>query len=218
MAKAPAFQLYSNDFLVDTLDWSIEEMGIYTRLLFYQWTNGNLPDDEKRLARIAGCGTQKFIANSKKVLSKFVKSSEGFLQNERMELTRQQQSQFIESQREKGKKRAAKRWEGHIATAIPRLQPKDKPKNGSSTSTSSSLKDNKNIYGEFVELSEDENKKLQEKFNSKYQEVIDIFNLKIGSMTLKEWRKKHKSDYSTILYWDRQGWIFSDKKQGEYFV
>jgi len=218
MAKAPAFQLYSNDFLVDTLDWSIEEMGIYTRLLFYQWTNGNLPDDEKRLARIAGCGTQKFIANSKKVLSKFVKSSEGFLQNERMELTRQQQSQFIESQREKGKKRAAKRWEGHIATAIPRLQPKDKPKNGSSTSTSSSLKDNKNIYGEFVELSEDENKKLQEKFNSKYQEVIEIFNLKIGSMTLKEWRKKHKSDYSTILYWDRQGWIFSDKKQGEYFV
>jgi uncharacterized protein YdaU (DUF1376 family) len=144
MNKSPAFQMYSNDFLVDTLDWSIEEIGIYTRLLFYQWTNGSIPDDTKRLARIAGCGTQKFIANSKKVLSKFVKINEGYLQNERMEFERLKQAQYIENQREKGKKRAEERWTGHIAVATKRLQPEGKPKNASSSSSSlkeTSLKD-----------------------------------------------------------------------------
>jgi uncharacterized protein YdaU (DUF1376 family) len=198
--KAPAFQLYSNDFLVDTLDWSIEEMGIYTRLLFYQWTNGSLPDDEKRLARIAGCGTNKFIANSKKVLSKFVKSSEGFLQNERMELTRQQQSQFIESQREKGKKRAAKRWEGHIATAIPRLQPEDKPKNGSSSSTSSSIKNNKkNIIG-IPPKTEDVRGYCSERNNGiNAEQFFDYYESRgwmIGKNKMKDWK-------AAIRTWER---------------
>jgi phage replication O-like protein O len=76
----------------------------------------------------------------------------------------------------------------------------------------------KKHYGEFVELSEKEYEKLEEKFNSKTQEIIDIFNTKIGSKGLKSWRKDHASDFYTILNWDRQGWIFSKEKQGEWFV
>ena len=51
MNKAPAFQLYSNDFLVDTMAWSAFEVGIYIRLLLYQWTNESIPEDPERLAR-----------------------------------------------------------------------------------------------------------------------------------------------------------------------
>ncbi len=51
MSKAPAFQLYAADFYMDTNTWSIEEIGIYTRLLFSEWVNGPLPNDETRLAR-----------------------------------------------------------------------------------------------------------------------------------------------------------------------
>lgn len=95
--KAPAFQLYSNDFLVDTLDWSIDEVGIYTRLLFYQWTNGKLPSDHERLARIAGCSLKKFDHNWKNVSPKFVQNSEGYLQNLRLEEEREKQRKYSES-------------------------------------------------------------------------------------------------------------------------
>lgn len=64
----------------------------------------------------------------------------------------------------------------------------------------------KTKYGEFVELSDDEYQKLQNKF-SNLSDIIDFFNLKIGSKGLKQWRKDHASDYMTILYWDRQGYI-----------
>ena len=39
MGKTPAFQLYAADFYMDTNSWSIDEIGIYTRLLFSEWVN-----------------------------------------------------------------------------------------------------------------------------------------------------------------------------------
>ena len=101
---------------------------------------------------------------------------------------------------------------------LPKMVTKLEPKKVHSKEKKETIQKKKDIYGEFVELELEENKKLQDKFGSKYQEVIEIFNLKIESKGLKEWRKDHKSDYATILLWDRKGWIFSEKKQGEYFV
>lgn len=146
--KAPAFQLYSNDFLVDTLDWSIEEIGIYTRLLFFQWANGCIPNDTERLARIAGCHTQKFIPNWKKVSSKFVQKDEGFLYNVRLEETRIEQEEFKEKAIESGKLGAEKRWKDHIKKdSNPISNPISNP-NGEniallSSSSSSSIKEKK---------------------------------------------------------------------------
>ena len=220
MSKAPAFQLYSNDFLVDTLDWTIEEMGIYTRLLFFQWTNGSIPDDPVRLARIAGCGTKKFIHNSNRPLTKFVPIGNGYLQNERLEKTRQEQSQYIEMQREKGKKRAEKMWEGHIATATKRLQPEVQPKDSSSSSSSSSIKNKrKRVYihsqkisfGNIL-LTPEEHEKLKLKYNSHLDDVLNFINLKIESKGISEWRKQYKSDYATILVWDKKGYLPESNK------
>ncbi len=46
--KAPAFQLFAADALVDTASWTVDEVGIYFRLLMTEWVNGPLPNDEAR--------------------------------------------------------------------------------------------------------------------------------------------------------------------------
>lgn len=135
MSKAPAFQLYVNDFDSDTAAWSCEEIGIYMRLLFYQWVNGSIPDDPARMARICRIGLRTFLIRWASIQVKFIPTGEGQLQNARLEKTRLEQSQYIEMQREKGRKRAAKMWEGHIAAAINRLQPEDSSSSSSLTTT-----------------------------------------------------------------------------------
>lgn len=107
MNKSPAFQLYSNDFYVDTTDWSPEEVGVYTRLLLVEWSNGPLPNDLDRLARIAGQTPKKFRHNWIYVSTKFVQNGEGKLINLRLEQTREEQRKYSESRSNNVKKR----WE-----------------------------------------------------------------------------------------------------------
>jgi uncharacterized protein YdaU (DUF1376 family) len=204
MSKAPAFQLYSNDFLVDTLDWSIEEIGIYTRLLFYQWANGSIPDDPKRMARIAGCGTNKFIGNSKKVLMKFVKNSEGFLQNLRLEETRKEQIENHIKAVESGTYGANKRWEFHIKKdSTPISNPNSK---NIALHSSSSLTTKKEIYKE-KRLQVPTGKHLPDfiekiKCNPAYQH-IDIENelSKMDAWLSLPKNSKRKKTPSFILNW-----------------
>lgn len=54
MSKAPAFQFYAGDFFVDTISWSLEEIGAYARLLSLEWANGPLENDPKKLAQSVG--------------------------------------------------------------------------------------------------------------------------------------------------------------------
>ena len=149
--KNPAFPLYSNDFLVDTLDWTIEEIGIYVRLLFYQWTNGSLPNDDNRLSRIAGCGVKKFRNNFKKCSPKFILNGQGKLQNKRLEEVRKEQEEYREKQMIAGKVGAEIRWKDHIKKdGNPNGDPISKPnsKNIALQSSSSSSIKEKNIYKE----------------------------------------------------------------------
>jgi len=110
MTEAPAFQLYSADFYVDTNEWSVDEVGIYTRLLLSQWSNKSLPDNITRLARIAGCSPQKFQKAWGQIAIKFTKNGDGRLQNPRLEREREKQQKYRELQAEKGKRGAEKRW------------------------------------------------------------------------------------------------------------
>jgi uncharacterized protein YdaU (DUF1376 family) len=134
MKNAPAFQLYAADFYMDTASWPVEEVGMYTRLLFYQWVNGSIPSDVEKIARIAGCiSGRKWSANVARMWSnichKFATLPDGNLANLRLEESRQKQNKFIESQRE----RANKRWNKDDAGALPWHIPK--PCSSSSSST-----------------------------------------------------------------------------------
>ncbi len=57
-------------------------------------------------------------------------------------------------------------------------------------------------------MTKDEYEKLVDKFTAETViDVIEFFDLKIASKGVGQWRKDHKSDYATILYWERNGWI-----------
>jgi uncharacterized protein YdaU (DUF1376 family) len=97
--KAPAFQTYAADYYMDTAHWTIDEVGIYQRLLLFEWVNGPLPDDEKRLARIAGCSVKKFQKGWTTISVKFILFGTCQLQNKRLEQTREIQHKYSESRR-----------------------------------------------------------------------------------------------------------------------
>jgi uncharacterized protein YdaU (DUF1376 family) len=58
MSKTPFMPLWVSDFLGDTLDLDASEIGAYMLLLMAQWNRdgGSLPDDGKKLQRVARCG------------------------------------------------------------------------------------------------------------------------------------------------------------------
>ena len=110
MSKAPAFQLYSADYFMDTGEWSIQEIGIYTRLLLFEWVNGDLPNEPERLSRLSGCTQKIFKKYWLTVSQKFTLNSSGRLTNLRLEEERIKQQKYRELQAEKGKIGAKHRW------------------------------------------------------------------------------------------------------------
>jgi uncharacterized protein YdaU (DUF1376 family) len=108
MSKPPAYQYYASDFEKGTANFTIEEVGIYQRLLNFEWTDGSLPDDIKELSLICRCTVKKFSTYWPKVGKKFNKNAEGRLTNERMEFERGKQSAYREKQSQNAKLRYGK--------------------------------------------------------------------------------------------------------------
>jgi uncharacterized protein YdaU (DUF1376 family) len=134
MANPPAFQMYAADFLVDTSDWTVDEIGIYLRLLLNEWVNGKLPNEHKRLARIAGVSLQKFQKRWRNIEQKFVINGDGFLYNRRLEEEREKQVLW----REKSKLGGIKSGENRRRVVEPPNEPNHEPNANSSSSSSSS--------------------------------------------------------------------------------
>jgi len=133
MSKAPAFQTYAADFYMDTNSWTIEEVGVYQRLLLTQWVNGSLPDDPVKLARIAGCSVKKLHQVWGIISKKLIPNGNGQLINKRLEEVRNIQLNYSESRRKNVMKRYEQQptYEGtHVLDM----------NHSSSSSSSSSLK------------------------------------------------------------------------------
>lgn len=137
MNKSPAFQLYSNDFLVGTMGMSDEEVGVYMKMLCLQWDRGSLPNDAVSI---------KKLINSKRVpseivMSKFQKGDDGFRRNARLEKERQKQTDFRDSRVKAGSQGGKKKAENAIAnssTATILLDEKSKQNLALQSSSSSS--------------------------------------------------------------------------------
>lgn len=114
MGKAPAFQFYASDFLTGTNEMTVDEVGIYIRLLATSWDKGPLPMEPSRLARVAGADIDRFIPAWQVVRKKWKKTKAGYV-NERLEMQRGEREAFAAKQAEK----ANKRWNSN-ATAQPR--------------------------------------------------------------------------------------------------
>lgn len=100
---SPAFQLYPADFLVGTADMTPEEVGVFIRLLCYQWSKEGLPDNDGKLAALAGCHGNAIAS----VRHKFRMCEDGKLRNDRMEKVRSEQTEY----RAKQAQNATKGWE-----------------------------------------------------------------------------------------------------------
>lgn len=217
--KSPAFQLYAADFYMDTAEWTATEVGVYFRLLLHEWVNGSLPANNSALARIAGVDHRNMQKMwSVAIAKKFIMDSAGRYINERLEKTRLEQSKYIESQREKGRHRAAKMWEGHIAAATKRLQPEDSSSSSSSTSltttTTTKTKKREDIvtklpFGRFVKLTQEEYDRLLSEWGiDKLTTGINKLDYSINT------GKKYVDHNLTLRNWDRRGYFGGSNGDG----
>jgi uncharacterized protein YdaU (DUF1376 family) len=104
-----------------------EEFGVYWRLVCHSWNKGGLPNDDKRLALMAGQCSGNAVAYAK---TKFDVGPDGLLRNARLEKVRAEQQNYSKMQSDK----AHLRWDAqhlkkngspnHDAGALPVHVPK----------------------------------------------------------------------------------------------
>lgn len=104
--KPPSFDFFPDDFIAGTYHLPAEAVGIYVRLLCYQWNNGSIPADETELARVAGVDADAMRTHMRTVMLKFTPDECGGLQNARLEREREHKLSVIE----KSKAAADSRW------------------------------------------------------------------------------------------------------------
>jgi len=106
-------------FLSETQGWSLSEIGVYMRLLAYQWTHGALPNDTQRLCKTCGIDHGNFRKLwEPMVIRMFEKNGDGLLRNPRLEVAREKQAKYLERQSNAGKERAKQRY-GNVVQLKP---------------------------------------------------------------------------------------------------
>lgn len=104
----PYFPFYVSDFDGDTRHMSVESIGIYIRLLIFQWINGKIPANNLMMVRIAGCPTDQFrLCWDTEVGNCFEQFDDGagpYYKNKRLEIERQKVLAGVEQRRQAGKK------------------------------------------------------------------------------------------------------------------
>ena len=94
----PAFSFYAQDFLTGVIYLTNEEVGIYVKMIAKQWTDKKVP--KKRLKMLIGYEWEELSSELKE---KFVDKGD-YVINKRLEKERIKKSNFIERQKENGKK------------------------------------------------------------------------------------------------------------------
>ena len=105
----PYVPWYHGDFLRSTNGWPLMSQAIYWKLLCAQWEQGPLPNNPEWLARIAGCAQSEFDAAWGTIVSKFVLSNAGLI-NERMAEHAANYAAFRRKQAENGRKGGRSTW------------------------------------------------------------------------------------------------------------
>lgn len=96
MSKAPpAFQFYPGDFLEGSAEMTLEETGLYIRLLCRQWITGSVPSDAARAATLAQTTVDTFERLWPVVGQKFESGTDGRLRNARLEAERRTATRMV---------------------------------------------------------------------------------------------------------------------------
>jgi uncharacterized protein YdaU (DUF1376 family) len=151
---SPAFQFYAAEYLADehVQVMSLEEEGIYIRLMAYCWREGSIPSDMDKLSRLIGKGGS--TSSISVVLERFNQhpTEEGRMVHSRLEKERQKQAKWREKSSEGGKKSAEARSQkpkNENKRRVVEPKPNQSAKGGdtlqSSSSSSSSIESKENI-------------------------------------------------------------------------
>lgn len=97
---------------------TLEERGAYITLLAWSWERGGVPNDMKRLAVILGADLEQTRTVLDEVLKRWYLDDVGAWRNRRLELVRETQKTFSQSQADKGKRGAQTRWGRRAADKI----------------------------------------------------------------------------------------------------
>lgn len=121
--SAPFLPLYVGDYLRDTRSLTAEQHGAYLLLLMSMWNaGGELPDDDRKLARYASCTPARWARIRPEVIE-FFDVLDGVLTHKRlgMELEKAQEKSIIraKSGSRGGAAKALKDKEARLANAMP---------------------------------------------------------------------------------------------------
>lgn len=106
------FKFFVNDFLIGTSFMTAAEVGVYIRMLCYQWDKGYLPNNIDTLNLMFGAEV------TQSVLDKFVINENGLI-NTRLDDERKQAFSKVEKLTSNGKKGSTKRWAGETFETQP---------------------------------------------------------------------------------------------------
>ena len=158
MAKNPAVNFYTSDFLTGTAFMSNEQVGAYIRLLSYQHQYGRLTEEQVLT-----------ITKDEQVLSKFKRDKKGNFYNERMEFEIEKKKKYSES-RSKNRLNSTKKEESKIKTYDKDMKNICKTYEKHMENENENININKNIIDY-----------LNNKLNSKYKYSTKITKEKINA-------------------------------------
>lgn len=116
MSETPFMQLYVSDFIGDTLALSTEQVGAYLLALMAMWNaGGELPDDDRKLARITRLSVKKWLA-ARPDIEPFFTVSGGTWRSERL-------TKELQKARSKSESRAYAGAKGVEAKALKSKKP-----------------------------------------------------------------------------------------------
>ena len=102
----PSFDFFPDDFIGGTYHLSPTVVGIYLRLLCWQWSHGEIPKDESNCSRVCGCSLDEWRDAWRDLESKFPKSLDGTRRNDRLNNEREHKTRI----RETNAKNGSRRW------------------------------------------------------------------------------------------------------------
>ena len=104
----PSFDLYPDDLVAGTMHLHPICMGMYMRLLCFQWSHGSIPSDRRQLMQITGALPEELDEHLPTVLGKFEKDASGVYRNSRLEAERAKKLQVSKRRSDA----AQSRWNG----------------------------------------------------------------------------------------------------------
>ena len=214
--KLKAWYLFTDDFIAGTQALTNEEIGIYIRLLCYNWNKrcSGIPCDNMKYYRIASCFTESEKASCHKILEQFFIQVKDHFQNERQLQEYIYITRRVEASKLNGKLggRPVKK-----PSIEPRVQPSTNPPTTTSTPTTTSnpkpkLKDVSlfNMFWDKVNnkvskgIAEKNYLKLDEEWLNKPQDLAIMYNKYCSSIEDKQFVKQPAFWLTAKKYLDEQ--------------